>query len=90
MLPFESGSGQIWHHDQHLCDAAYEIFYPLGFANLFHVHHLKFAAQNYEPGALLALPELILVTANGTQYHLPQSLKIVENGYLECTVNLKE
>jgi hypothetical protein len=88
MLPVEHGSGQLLHSNHYLCDTLYEIDYPLGFTNLFRVRRLRMTPQNHDPAALLALANLTLVTADGTQHQLPPSLEMKVSGMVECTINL--
>jgi hypothetical protein len=88
MASSENGRGQLFQHDSYLCDLLYEINYPLGFVNIFRVLQIRFFVENYDPTTLIASPDLMLIAADGTKYHLAAPLTMQEEGALQCTINL--
>lgn len=88
MPPTEQGIGQLFHSECYLCDVLYSVDYPLSFANVFSVMHLTLTVKEYDASSLLALSNLVLLTADGTKHPLPQSLELQNDGQIHCTVNL--
>lgn len=87
MLPVERGSGQLFDSDRYLCKIDYEIGYPLGFTNVFHIRRIRFTVQDVDPATLLPLPNLIVIATDGTQHPLTQPLELRDDGQLECVLN---
>jgi hypothetical protein len=87
MRPVERGSGQLFHCNRYLCNIDYEIGYPLGFANVFNIRHIRFAVEGIDPATLLSLSDLIAIATDGTQHPLTQPLELRDDGRLECALN---
>ncbi len=86
MLPVEKAKGQIFLHDEFLCDVDYNISEPLKRTGGVQVQRVTFTVEDEHCTPLLDAYELTLIIGDGRRCSIPRPLQSMGLGCLECYV----